>query len=238
MKRFLQSCAWWFLLWHLMGHAADSDLYRRLLGDAGTNNLWSREIDGPILFQTNAVTPGAQPLNHVLLRPTVEIAGVRLGMSKDQVLAAWGKPETAETLYGMWRGRESASLSYVNMSTNLPKVEVDVIFGGPTGAVKAVWLVFPVSDENTSPWPTASECLQAFGEPAIRNYIPEPLDPPKPPPKHWYCRMVYRTTEPTTILYFCNGKLMGLELNPQAKGALHKGGGSNDNSIPFSCLAQ
>jgi hypothetical protein len=236
MKRLLSYCGLCVL--SLNSIAAESEPSRRLLGDAATNNLWSREIDAPVLL-TNATAskPSARAVNHVIIRPIVEVAGIRLGMSKDQVLAAWGKPESAENLYMMWNGRDSASLSYPSASTNQPKVQVDVVFDASSGAAAAVWLLFPISDEKTYPWPTASECLAAFGEPATRNYIPEPLDPPKPPPKHWYCRMVYRTTEPATVLYFCNGKLMGLEVNPQAKGALPKGGGSDDNSIPFSCLA-
>jgi hypothetical protein len=236
MKRLLSYCALCLLS---IGNAAESDLSRRLFGDAATNNLWSREIDAPVLFQTNAIAPkpGATALSQLLLRPIVQVAGVRLGMSKDQVLAAWGKPESAENFYMMWSGRDSASLSYPNVTTNQPKVQVCVIFGASSGTVAAVWLLFPVSDEKDYPWPTASECLATFGEPAIRNYIPEPLNPPKPAPRHWYCRMVYRTTNPAMVLYFCNGKLMGLEVNPEAKGALPKGAGSDDNSIPFSCLA-
>jgi hypothetical protein len=77
------------------------------------------------------------------------------------------------------------------------------------------------------------ECLTAFGEPTLRNYIPEPLEPREKPPKHWYCRMVYK--QPQVVLYFADGQLMALEVNPHAKGVAPEGQGSDDYSIPF-CL--
>jgi hypothetical protein len=47
--------------------------------------------------------------------------------------------------------------------------------------------------------------------------------------------MIYKTTQPPMILYFADGKLMGMELNPRAMGVAPDGKGSDDYSIPF-CL--
>ena len=87
-------------------------------------------------------------------------------------------------------------------------------------------------DENATMNGTRAD-ISDVPEPTLRNYTPEPFEPRKRPPKHWYCRMVYR--ERAMVLYFGDGRLMALEVNPGAKGVAPEGQGSDENSIPF-CL--
>src|SRR2546422_8256357 len=95
MKRVFQRSALCLLLWPLTSHAADEQYYKHVLGESGTNNQWSREIRAPVLIDTNnnmANVTRREP-NRVMLRPRVEIAGIRLGMAKNEVLTIWGKPK-------------------------------------------------------------------------------------------------------------------------------------------------
>jgi hypothetical protein len=194
---------------------------------------WSREITAPVVIETNTIT--ARPvfdLNRVIIKPQVEIGRIHIGMSREEVIGAWGSPRKAEAGYGT--SRENVRLSYAGADqSSRRKTVVQVSFDDNTNAVAAIWLnCFDWYDKHSLA-PKAEECHRILGEPTLRNYIPEPLEPQKQPPKHWYCRMVYK--ERAMVLYFGDGRLMGLEVNPRAKGVAGEGQGSDGYSIPF-CL--
>src|SRR5262249_53170010 len=109
----------------------------------------------------------------------------------------------------------------------------DVLFRPGSNSVIAIWVTFSWYHDRPRLSPKVDECLRVLGEPAARNYIPNPLDPPKQPPKHWYCRMVYK--KPPFVLYFGEGQVMAVEVNPGAKDVASGGEGSDDSSIGF-CL--
>jgi hypothetical protein len=167
------------------------------------------------------------------MRPQVEVAGVHLGMPREQVLSIWGTPHKTEAGYGFGTGSHvRLSYSDADESSREPTT-AHVFFDKATNAVVAMWVVWFGWYEKQSLAPKAEECLKLLGEPTLRNYIPDPLEPRKNPPKHWYCRMIYRQL--STVLYFGDGRLIGLEVNPRAKGVAPEGQGTDELSIPF-CL--
>ena len=115
----------------------------------------------------------------------------------------------------------------------LPYATADILFHPGSNSVMAIWVVF--WREHGKPFlsPNVDECLRVLGEPSGRNYIPNPFESRKEPPKHWYCQMAYKPAP--LVLYFADGQLMALEVNPKAKGIAPEGEGSDDYSIGF-CL--
>jgi hypothetical protein len=214
------------------------DYYSRFLRQAGTNYsgaLWSGgtgvELDAPLLIDTNNTAPRLtkSKLAELTLRPQLTIAGIRLGMTMEQLVSTWGKPR-AVGLYN----HGAPILSYED-SIELAQTyaRANVLFSPGSNSVIAIWFTFTWIEGEPRLSPNVEECLRVLGEPVARNIVPEPLEPRKEPPKHWYCRMVYK--QPPLVLYFGDGQLMGLELNPQAKGVATEGEGSDDYSIGF-CL--
>ena len=240
MKRALQYSAVCLCLWRFSSFGAAEDFYSLFLSQVGTNYngavysmyFWpGEEVRAPLLTDTNNTAPKLtkSKLSELTLRPQVAVAGVRLGMTMDQVVSAWGKPR-AVSLYHNGAPR----LSYRDSTyPGQPYATADVLFHPGTNSVMAIWVVFWREQAKPFLAPKVDECLRVLGEPAARNYIPEPLEPRKEPPKHWYCRMVYK--QPPLVLYFADGQLMALEVNPRAKGVAPEGKGSDDYSIGF-CL--
>ena len=199
---------------------------------------WARVIflpcggdEVPSLIDTNNTAPKFTPskLTELVLRPQLAIAGVKLGMTMEQVVATWGRPRWVTQYFNrtpVLRYSDSVEAwdSYARTS---------VFFRPGSNSVMVIWVVFDWP--RGKPWlsPKVDECFRVLGEPAARGYVPDPLKPPKQPPKHWYCRMVYKL--PPLVLYFADGQLMALEVNPEAKGVAPEGKGSDDYSIPF-CL--
>ena len=235
MKRFARSSALAVLFAAMNSFGVEEVGSRDFLAGNGTNAQWCREISAPVVIVgTMSNADSATKFGQVRVRPQVEVAGARLGMSREQVLKIWGVPRHARNSYEAGAGRASTRLSYG--ASEAPKWGAPiahVIFHSETNAVAAMWLDFRDWYEKESLAPKAEECLLALGEPTLRNYIPQPLDPPKQPPKHWYCRMVYRQF--AMVLYFGDGRLIALEVNPKAKGVAAEGLGSDEYSIPF-CL--
>jgi hypothetical protein len=238
MKRALPYAAACLLLGRFISPAADGDFYGRFVSQVGTNDQWIREIDIPTLIDTNNTSPKLtkSKLSEVALRPQVTVAGIRLGMTMDQVVAIWGKPRGVSLAHaGAPRLSYRDSLYPDSLSADPPYAVADVFFHPGTNSVMAIWVTFPRYRWDGKPTlsPKAEECLGVLGEPTARNYIPDPFVPRKQAPKHWYCRMIYR--QAPVVLYFADGELMGLEVNPRAKGVAPEGQGSDDYSIQF-CL--
>ncbi len=203
------------------------------LSQAGTNNRWSRAIRPPVLLREDSTNAPGTALSWIRIQPGLEISGIRLGMTKEEVLRVWGRPQG--TSPGFWyAGHTAVTLVYADDSGAFrPEAHAHALFDSDNRRVAAIWVVFERWHEKPPCSPRAEECLRFFGEPALRNYIPDPLDPPKERPKHWYCRMVYK--HHLLVLYFADGQLMALEANPRAKGVAPEGQGTDDLSVPF-CL--
>jgi hypothetical protein len=238
MKRGLQLFAACLLIGQLGSRSAAEDYYSQFLRQGGTNysgGLWFRgtgeEFNAPLLIDSNNTAPRftKSKLSELTLQPQLAVAGVRLGMRMDQVVSVWGKPKVV----GLYN-RGAPILSYQD-SINSAELyaRANVLFDPGSNSVSAIWVTFNWVYGEPRFSPNVDECFRVLGEPAIRNYIPEPLEPRKTPPKHWYCRMVHKL--PPVVLYFADGQLMALELNPKANGVAPDGKGSDDYSIGF-CL--
>lgn len=220
--------------------AIGDGFYSRLLSIVGTNYSGALYRGGPgeevraqFLIDTNNTAPRLtkSKLSDLTPGPQFAVAGIRLGMTMEQVIGAWGKAR-AVSLYNHGAPR----LTYEDsIYPDAPYVVADVFFHPKTNSVMAIWLTFPRYrwDGKPTASPKVDECVRVLGEPTARNFIPNPFEPRKQPPKHWYCRMVYK--QPPVLLYFADGELMGLEVNPDANGVAPAGRGSDDYSISF-CL--
>jgi hypothetical protein len=238
MNPALQCSAACFLIGYISSCIAADEFYSQFLSHGGTNYsgaLWSygtgEPFDAPLLIDTNNTAPKLtkSTLTELTLRPKLAVAGIRLGMTMEQVVSVWGKPRVV----GLYNNG-APILSYRDsIYPAKPYATANVLFHPGSNSVMAVWVLF--RPEHDSPFlsPKVDDCLQVLGEPVIRNYIPNPLEPRKETPKHWYCRMVYR--EPPLVLYFADGQLMALEVNPKAKGVAPEANGTDDYSIGF-CL--
>ncbi len=240
MKRVPRCFVCCVIFWGFAAVAAEPEYYSRFISQVGTNHsgaLYSwgtgEEFRAPTLVDTNNTRPQLtrSKLSELTLKPQVAVAGVSLGMAMEEVIAIWGKPR-AVGLYNhdapilrYWGSRYWAD-SYA---------AANILFHPRTNSVMAIWLMFPRYRADGLPWlsPKVDECLRVLGEPVGRNYIPDPFDGSKQVPKHWYCRMIYK--QPPLLLYFADGQLMALEVNPMAKGVAPEGKGSDDYSIGF-CL--
>jgi hypothetical protein len=240
MKRALQYWAVFLLLCCFSSFAVAEDFYSRFLSLVGTNYIgaiynmyfWpGEEVRASLLTDTNNTAPKLikSQLNELVLGPQVAFAGVCLGTTMDHVVSVWGKPR-AVSLYHNGAPR----LSYKDsIYPELPYATADILFHPGSNSVMAIWVVF--WREHGKPFlsPNVDECLRVLGEPSGRNYIPNPFESRKEPPKHWYCQMAYKPAP--LVLYFADGQLMALEVNPKAKGIAPEGEGSDDYSIGF-CL--
>jgi hypothetical protein len=195
-------------------------------------NYWpTPEVHNAALIDTNNTAPKFTRSNlaELTIKPKVAVAGIELGMTMDKVVSLWGKPR-AVSRYNNGAPR----LSYRDAIHSFDEyASADVLFDPGTNSVIAIWVVFWNYSGKPFLSPKVDECIRVLGEPTSRDYIPDPLDPPQKPPNHWYCRMLYKDT--ALVLYFANGQLMALEVNPQAKGVAQDEG-SDDYSIRF-CLA-
>jgi hypothetical protein len=213
--------------------AASDGYYKLFLSQGGTNEIHETFLYGgdevPLLTDTNNTAPKLtkSKLSELTPSPQLAVAGVQLGMNMDQVVAAWGKPREVSLYHGaprlIYRDSHEAYDEYASTY---------VFFSPGSNSVMAVWVVFWRNDKPRLS-PKVDECLRVLGEPVARNYIPDPFEPRKTPPKHWYCRMVYK--QPPLVLYFADGQLMAYELNPRAKGVAPEGQGTDDFSVSF-CL--
>ena len=232
MKRALRHSIFWLWLSVFSGHAA-SDGYYKLFLSLGPTNETSMPYGGeevPLVTDTNNIAPKLtkSKLSELTVGPQPAVAGVQLGMKMDQVVAAWGKPREVSVYHGAPR------LLYQDSHDAYDVYAHTYVFFSPgSNSVMAVWVFFSNNAGQPRLSPKVQECLRVLGEPVARNYIPDPFEPRKTPPKHWYCRMVYK--QPPLLLYFADGRLMAYELNPRAKGVAPEGQGTDDFSVSF-CL--
>jgi hypothetical protein len=236
MKRALQCSATVLLLGYFGNCFGAEGYYARFLSLGGTNYsgaLYSggrgEPLESPLLVDETNTAPKLtkSKLSEVTLRPQVAVAGVRLGMTMEQVVSAWGKPRMA----GLYN-HGAPILSYVDsLEYGEAYAETDVLFSPGSNSVMAIWVNFSSYSDRPGLSPKVEDCLRLLGEPAARNYSPNPFEPDSQPRSHWYCRMAYK--QPPLVLYSADGRLMALEVNPQAEVVARKGKGFDDYSIGF-----
>jgi len=186
----------------------------------------------PSLTDTSNTSPKftRSKLTELALQPQLTLAGVHLGMTMDEVVKTWGKPRRVSVY-----GKGAPMLLYQDCLDDSKDryASANVLFNPASNKVMTIWITFWQHRNKPLASPRVEECLRVLGEPIERNFVPDPLEEHKQPPKHWYCRMVYK--QPPLVLYFAGGQLMALEVNAEAKGVAPEGKGSDDYSIKF-CL--
>jgi hypothetical protein len=141
----------------LKGSAAESTFYRAFTSIVATNEMaW--EIKSPLLVATN--NTGYKLTNAIVnlasIRTTGALAGVRPGMTMDEVVECWGKPME------LWvKGFGGPRFRYKEVS----------VFFEPTGnRVKSIYTQdLPSLMRMIEITPKIQECLSALGEPTYRD---------------------------------------------------------------------
>jgi hypothetical protein len=137
--------------------AGEQRFYQQFLSFTASHPQ-SWQIESPSLVDTNN---GSYKLLGVLtnlatLKTTAALAGVRPGMSMDEVVARWGKP------LELWaKGFQGPRLCYK---------EVTVFFDPAGKSVKSIFTQdFPRLERRFSVTPKIEECLLALGQPNFRD---------------------------------------------------------------------
>jgi hypothetical protein len=118
----------------------------------------SWDVNSPLLVDTNNRDYKLAGLltNLARLKTTASVAGVRPGMSMDEVVSQWGKPPV------LWiRGFEGPRFSYK---------EVTVFFDTSGNGVKSIFTEdLPGLERKARLTPKIEECLRALGPPNFRD---------------------------------------------------------------------
>jgi hypothetical protein len=137
--------------------AAEPGFHQQYLSFS-TNNPESWEVRSPRLVDTNNTGYKLRSVltNLANLKTTAALAGVRPGMTMDEVVAQWGKPVE------LWaKGFEGPRLCYK---------EVSVFFDASGNSVKSIFTQDLTGLERAmSVTPKVEECLRAFGPPTFRD---------------------------------------------------------------------
>jgi len=145
------------LLGSLSSLAAEPQFHQQYLSFAASNPQ-SWEVDSPLLVDTNnrAYKLSSILTNLARLKTTATLAGVRPGMTMDEVVAQWGKPPE------MWaKGFEGPRFCYK---------EVSVFFDASGEAVKSIFTQdLPGLERALLKTPKIEECLRALGQPNFRD---------------------------------------------------------------------
>ncbi len=145
------------LLGCLSSLAAEQRFYQQYLSFTASNpETW--EVGTPLLVDTNnrGYKLTSVLTNLAKLKTTAALAGVRPGMTMDEVVRLWGKPPE------MWaKGFEGPRFCYK---------EVSVFFDSSGKAVKSIFTQdLPALERSLSVTPKTEECLRALGPPSFRD---------------------------------------------------------------------
>jgi hypothetical protein len=145
------------LLGCLSSLAAEPGFHQQYLSFS-TNNPESWEVRSPRLVDTNNTGYKLRSVltNLANLKTTAALAGVRPGMTMDEVVTQWGRPPE------MWaKGFEGPRFCYK---------EVSVFFDASGNAVKSIFTQdFPGLERALMVTPKIEECLRALGQPNFRD---------------------------------------------------------------------
>ena len=205
------------LLLPLHQHSAAADSFgRAVLKELGSNSFPGRMNEVAILLDATNAAPKLSPatLDGIKARPQVEIAGTQVGMTLDQLVARWGKPDL------IWVYCDGGlALNYGDDAY----CGIRVVVAPATCTITNVLLTLPGSRRGAAR-PRFEECLSLFGEPTLRQISPDPFYPPQVPggnaPVRYDCRMVYESAAAITTLWFVGGDLHSLEVGLGSDGAI------------------
>jgi len=137
--------------------AGEQKFFRQFLSFTASNPQ-SWEVDSPLLVDTNNRGYKLMSVltNMAKLKTTAALAGVRPGMTMDEVVTQWGRPPE------IWaKGFEGPRFCYK---------EVTVFFDSSGNAVKSIFTHdFPGLERALSVTPKIEECLHALGPPDFRD---------------------------------------------------------------------
>ncbi len=137
--------------------AAEQRFFQQFLSFTASNpETW--EVLSPLLVDTNnrGFKLTSILTNLAKLKTTASVAGVRPGMTMDEVVSQWGKPPE------IWaKGFEGPRFCYK---------EVTVFFDSTGNAVKSIFTEdLPSLERSLSLTPRIEQCLRALGEPSFRD---------------------------------------------------------------------
>ena len=171
--------------------AADQEFYRHFLSFT-TANAESWEVMSPLLVDTNNT---GYKLIHALtnlakLKTTGALAGVRPGMTMDEVVSQWGKPPQ------LWaKGFGGPRFCYK---------EVSVFFEPSSNRVKSIFTHdLPSLERTLSVTPKIEECLRALGDPNFRDYAAVGSQ----------CWLIYETTNAVIKVGCVRGRLSSIQMD-------------------------
>ena len=145
------------LLGLLSSFAGEQPFYQRFLSFTAANPQ-SWEVDSPLLVDTNkqGLQTGERPDEPRQAQTTGALAGVRPGMTMDEVVTQWGKPPE------LWvKGFEGPRFCYK---------EVSVFFDSSGNAVKSIFTQnFPSLRAPSLVTPKIEDCLSALGPADFRD---------------------------------------------------------------------
>ena len=187
------------------------DLLDVVLRSAGTNNSAGFNVRSALLLSpTNAGPQLTNPIiSSYLLAPDDELLGLRIGMTMEEVIERWGKPQAIYVPC-----TQSPCLNYQ---------DAHVIFNPTTRGVEEVWVrKAPPFNESPTPLKDFEGCVRILGEPDERKITPDPFSEeglmviPQPGRSRrapfFFCDATYLGKAAKKIIAFQNGELVSVTL--------------------------
>lgn len=193
-----------------LGVRAD-DFLDLILRGTGTNNSSGIEVQAPLLL--SPTNTGPQITNFIVssyvLAADDELLGVHIGMTVEEVIKRWGKPQA---IYVPCTQRPC--LNYK---------DAYVIFSPVSRGVEEIWVRKPPPfNESRTPLKDFGECVRLLGEPDERKITPDPFSEeglmviPQPGRSlrapFFFCDATYLGKTAQKILSFQNGELVSVTL--------------------------
>jgi hypothetical protein len=169
---------------------ADQEFYHRFLRVVDTNDLVPRAVKSPFLIDPNNATPRLtnQLVSLSSSKTNGRIADVQLGMTMENVVAAFGKP------HNLWSRCYGGPLFCY--------VDVTVGFEPRSNSVRRIAFFgksFPLFEPGLSASSSIADFLRVLGTPSTRKDHPEDT-------------LIYETPFTTMRLYFRDNGLSLVEL--------------------------
>ena len=204
------------VLWYFASPASGGSFCHELADEIRTNPPPYEIVEAPHLLDTNNVAPKltGSKLAQIRLRPAVEVAGIRVGMKVDDVVARWGKPRTIclGPTYCLLAGTNPAScvhLSYSDDSRCTAQVVSEI--GGDR--VITIRLGFPILGTNGLPRTGMADCVRALGEPTRRSTWPVPRPAEAKTPSRYDSYLLYEKPLVAVGMFFWGEDLSGVDLS-------------------------
>jgi hypothetical protein len=247
MSNYLRFVATCLLLCHFDCFAADEGFSRQLLAESrrlltkvGTNGPVDESIRAPYLLATDNLAPKLKgpKLDAIKLLPQVEIAGLRIGMKIDEVVALWGRPRRINIgpTYCLLAGTNPESCTHLCFS-NESDCQLEVISETGGDRVITIRLGLTILEDKSSSRPGIEECIRALGEPTARSTWPVPPPVEAKTPSRYDSFLRYETPEVTLGLFFWGGNLSGVDAN-RRDNAPDRRNSRNDSRGPTNGLSQ